>query len=166
MTIEKQTAPAYEGEFDERDPIDRAIAAFHDVHALAGNEPFDWPANFLDGLRTAMKAALAVASQPVERVHPDLTDSTLNATLPTWPELNTLMRSLYSASFDYGYESGKPVRNPHYLRVQHAQGRLRYALHVILGTEPADENELAQINGARCADGRIEIKLKSGANLG
>ncbi|HEX7909148.1 MAG TPA: hypothetical protein VF534_13825 [Paraburkholderia sp.] len=98
--------------------------------------------------------------QLAERTHPDQTDSTLDATLPTWPELNTLMRSLYSASFDYGNAAGKPGPNPHYLRVHNAQGRLRYALHVILGTEPTDENELAQINHARREDGRPEIRIK------
>ncbi|MBW9102900.1 hypothetical protein [Paraburkholderia phenoliruptrix] len=49
-------------EYDERDPIDRAIDAFHEVHPLAGNEPMDWPARFMEDVRIALKAAIAVAT--------------------------------------------------------------------------------------------------------
>lgn len=107
-----------------------------------------------------VEMARAPSAPPVERVHPDHTDSTLNAALPTWSDLSVLMRGLYSASFDYGAASMKDEPNPHYFRVSNAQGRMRYALHVLLGTEPADGNELWQINRARRDDGRPEIKVR------
>ncbi|WP_321895968.1 hypothetical protein [Paraburkholderia heleia] len=46
-------------EYIENDPLDRAIDAFHEIHPLACNEPYDWPAHFIDGVRNALKAALA-----------------------------------------------------------------------------------------------------------
>lgn len=97
---------------------------------------------------------------PVKRVHPDQADSTLNTALPAYTDLTALARSLYSAAFDYGDAAGKPGPNPHYQRVMNAHGRLRYAFHVLLGTEPEDESELAVINRARRDDGRPEIKVK------
>lgn len=113
-----------------------------------------------NALLTEENERLRAQLEPIARVHPDHTDSTLNATLPTWSDLSTLMRGLYSASFDYGAASMKDARNPHYQRVSNAQGRLRYSLHVLLGTEPTDANELAQINHARRDDGRPEIKVR------
>lgn len=50
------------GEYDERSNIDRAIAAFHEVHPLAGNEPYDWPAHFIKQVRKALAEAMNAAS--------------------------------------------------------------------------------------------------------
>lgn len=57
MTDTNQTAR----EYVESDPIDRAIAVFHEMHPLAGNEPYDWPEKFMNSLRAAMKEAVSVA---------------------------------------------------------------------------------------------------------
>jgi hypothetical protein len=47
-------------EYDENDPIDRAIDAFHEIHPLAGNDPLDWPAHFIEGVRNALRASIGV----------------------------------------------------------------------------------------------------------
>jgi hypothetical protein len=85
-------------------------------------------------------------------VHPDKSSSTLGVTPPTWSDLNRLIYSYYSHSFDYGADCGD-VR-----RVHIAEGRLRYAFHVLMGTQPTDA-ELGVINLAREVDGRPLIEI-------
>jgi hypothetical protein len=67
-TLAAGKPPAYEGEFDERSVIDRAIEAFHDEHPLAATEPYDWSARMMRGFRTAMLAALSQLATQAEAV--------------------------------------------------------------------------------------------------
>jgi hypothetical protein len=46
-------------EYDESNPIDRAIDAFNEAYPLACNDPIDWPAHFIEDVRAAIIAALA-----------------------------------------------------------------------------------------------------------
>ncbi len=101
---------AYEGEYDVRRPIDRAINAFHQERELASTEPYDWSPNMMKAARAGMQAAraalvpqddqIARAIWSVRRKYEDRCDMELEdmgQSHPVWQEA-AAVRALLAAN--------------------------------------------------------------------